>query len=70
MRLTVQEAQPVTAVVYNPIGQRVRTLLDEEVPANRPADLRLDGARLSSGLYIVQVRGETFEATRKVTVVK
>jgi len=70
MRLTVQEAQPVTAVVYNTIGQRVRTLLDEEVPANRPADLRLDGARLSSGLYIVQVRGETFEATRKVTVVK
>ena len=70
MRLTVQAAQPVTAVVYNTLGQRVRTLLDEEVRANRPINLRLDGDRLASGLYVVQVRGETFEATRKVTVVK
>jgi hypothetical protein len=70
MRLTVDAAQSVTAVVYNTIGQRVRTLLDKEVRANRPIDLRLNGNRLASGLYVVQVRGETFEATRKVTVVK
>lgn len=70
MRLTVRTTQPVTAVVYNTIGQRVRTLLDKEVRANRPIDLRLNGDRLASGLYVVQVRGETFEATRKVAVVK
>jgi hypothetical protein len=70
MRLTVRESQPVTAVVYNTLGQRVRTLLDEEVQANRPVDLRLGGQRLASGLYVVQVAGETFKATRKVTVVK
>jgi len=70
IRLTVQETQPVSAIVYNTLGQRVRTLLDEEVQANRPVDLRLKGQRLASGVYVVQVAGEAFEATRKVTVVK
>lgn len=70
MQLTVQKTQPVTAAVYNTLGQRVRTLLDQEVQANRPVDLRLKGQRLASGIYVVQVEGETFEATRKVTVVK
>ncbi|MFB6271820.1 MAG: T9SS type A sorting domain-containing protein [Salinibacter sp.] len=70
MRLTVRRSQPVTVAVYNSIGQRVRTLLNEEVPTNRPLDLRVDGSQLASGLYVVQVRGKTFEATRKVTVVE
>ncbi len=70
MRLTVRETQPVTAVVYNTIGQRVHTLLNKEVQANHPIALRLNGDRLSSGLYVVQVRGETFATTRNVTVVK
>ncbi|PSQ84183.1 MAG: hypothetical protein BRD30_12105, partial [Bacteroidetes bacterium QH_2_63_10] len=70
MKLTVRETQPVSVVVYNTLGQRVRTLLDQEVRANRPVDLRLKGQPLASGVYVVQVAGETFEATRKVTVVK
>ena len=70
MQLTVRTAQSVTAVVYNTLGQRVRTLLDEKVRANRPIDLRLNGDQLASGLYVVHVQGETFETTRKATVVK
>jgi len=70
MQLTVSEPQPVRAVVYNTLGQRVQTVLDREVSANQPLDLRLDAQDLASGMYVVQVEGENFGTTRKVTLVK
>jgi hypothetical protein len=70
MQLTVSESQPVRATVYNTLGQRVRTVLDQELEADQPLDLRLDAQGLASGMYVVRIKGEAFEATRKVTLVK
>ena len=70
MRLTVKEEQPVSAVLYNTLGQRVATVLDETLSANRPVDLRLSGEQLASGVYFLRVRGSDFEATRKVVLVE
>lgn len=69
MQLTVQESQSVTAHVYNVLGQRVQTVWNERLSANQPVPLRIEGERLPSGLYFIQVRGETFETTQKVTLV-
>ena len=70
MRLTVRESQPVEAMVYNSIGQRVSVLLNRPLGANQPVDLRVTGDNLSSGVYFVNIRGDTFEVTRKVVFVR
>jgi hypothetical protein len=69
-RLTTEESQHVRATVYNSIGQQVRTVLDREVQANAPIDLSINGDRLASGVYFLQVQGETFEATRKMVLAR
>jgi len=70
MRLTVKEQQPVRAVLYNTLGQRVATVLDNTLSANRPVDLRVSGDGLASGVYFLRVHGNNFEATRKVVLVE
>jgi hypothetical protein len=68
--LAVREAQPVRVALYNVLGQRIATLHDGPVQPASPLTIRVAGERLSSGLYFVRVEGETFTATRKVTVVR
>ena len=68
--LTVQEAQPVTATVYDLLGRQVETLHSGDLAANTPTELRLSAGGLSSGTYFVRVEGESFTATRRLTVVR
>jgi len=70
MRLAVREDQRVRAAVYNTLGQRVATILNESLSANRPIDLRLTDENLASGVYFVRIRGQTFKATQKVVLVE
>jgi hypothetical protein len=70
MRLTVKKQQPVRATLYNTLGQRVATVLDETLGANRPVDLRVSGDGLASGVYFLRVRGNEFEVTRKIVLVE
>ena len=69
-RLTVQvrEKQDVRVALYNVLGQAVRTLHDGPLPANTPRTMAIDGSSLASGVYFVRVQGETFQATRKITL--
>jgi hypothetical protein len=62
--VTVRQSQPVTATVYNVLGQQVATLHDGPFPAQTPTTLRL-GSALSSGVYFLRVEGESFAVTRK-----
>ena len=70
LELAVQEAQPVTATVYDLLGRRVTTLHRGDVAANATMKLQLSANALSSGTYFVRVEGETFTATRRLTVVR
>ncbi|MFO8231709.1 MAG: T9SS type A sorting domain-containing protein [Longimonas sp.] len=70
VQFAVQESQPVTIEVYNTLGQRVRTLLDENVEGDTMREVTLNANDLASGLYIVRMRGESFSTTQKVTVVR
>lgn len=72
MRLTVKKTQPVRAVLYNTLGQRVAVLLDKTLQENQPIDLRVDGGSLGlgSGSYFIQITGDTFQATRKAVVAR
>jgi hypothetical protein len=68
--LVVREAQRVTVEVYNVLGQRVASLYDGTVQAQGDLQLQLPSQGLASGVYFVRVRGEAFQATRRVTLVR
>ncbi|PSQ80594.1 MAG: hypothetical protein BRD46_03900 [Bacteroidetes bacterium QS_8_68_15] len=69
-RLTVRRAQHVTAALYDASGRRVRTLHDGSLPAGTPERLAVEADALSSGVYVLRVSGETFSATRTLTLVR
>ena len=68
--LTVAQVQHVTAELYNMLGQRVTVLFDGRVGTNQAKNITIDGAGLSSGMYIVRVNGETFSDAIGVTLLK
>ena len=60
----------MTVALYNTLGQRVKTLYRDTPPAEQTQRTTLGTGDLSSGLYIVRLRGAGFTATQQVTVVK
>ena len=68
--LNVEETQRVTVAVYDVFGRPVETLFEGVVPADDPRTLRLNGAALAAGSYVVRVTGETFKGSRSVTLVR
>ncbi|MDZ7263012.1 MAG: PKD domain-containing protein [candidate division KSB1 bacterium] len=66
----VPEPTAVKVVIYNRLGQKVRTLVDETKPAGR-YQVRWNGCddngrRVSSGIYFYQLESSKFNATRKM----
>lgn len=68
LEVQVREKQDVRVALYNVLGQEVRALHDGPLPANTPRTMAIDGSSLASGVYFVRVQGETFQATRKITL--
>lgn len=68
--LRIRDAQAVTVSVFNTLGQRVRTLHQGLLSANKTHVFSLDGSSLSSGRYLIRIQGETFSETRPMTVLK
>lgn len=68
--LAVQQAQDVTVAVYNTLGQRVTVLHSGTLETGRTHSFTLEGAGFASGLYLIRAEGETFAATRRVTLVR
>lgn len=70
LSLTVRDTQPVTAALFNVLGQRVRTLFDRTVPANSKQTIVIDGDGLPAGLYVYRVSGRDFRTTGRVVRVQ
>lgn len=70
VEFAVKESQRVTIEIYNTLGQRVQTLYQDTPRAEDTAKVSLDARDLSSGLYIVRMRGESFSTTQTLTLVK
>jgi len=71
-RATVQyalpEKQDVTIRLYDVLGRRVRTVVDDQQEGRQ--ERSLDVSRLSSGVYFLRLRSEREVRTQKVTVVR
>jgi flagellar hook assembly protein FlgD len=64
----------VSIQVYNVLGQRVATLVDEQVApgfyTTMWTGINSRGNQVSSGMYFVQMRAQNFVQTRKLLLLK
>jgi hypothetical protein len=70
LSFTVEAAQTVRAVVVDALGREVAVLFEGSVAPGAERTLTLDAGRLSPGMYVVRITGETFAETRRLTVVR
>jgi hypothetical protein len=70
MIVQVRSAQPVTAVLYDALGRKVRTLHDGRVQRGERLTLTPGRSGLASGSYFIRVHGPHFTTTRRLTIVR
>lgn len=74
IRYEVPVASKVTLVIYNILGEKIRTLVDEEKPIGQHSvlwDSRDDyGRNVGSGVYFYRMTADNFSKTMKLTLIK
>ncbi len=68
--LTVARTQNVQIRVYNLLGREVGQVFSGRLAGQETHAFQLDGNAWASGLYVIQIVGESFNATRKVSLAK
>lgn len=68
--LQVRSAQTIQARLYDTSGRLVAILFNGSVGANARTVLRIDGAGLPAGLYLLRVQGNDFAETRPIVLVR
>jgi DNA/RNA endonuclease YhcR with UshA esterase domain len=70
----IPQAQEVTLVIYNVLGQKVRTLIDESFNAGRHIinwdGLSESGLRVPTGMYFYRIKAGNYMAIKKMVMVK
>jgi hypothetical protein len=69
VRFTLPRAEPVTLQVFNVNGQRIRTLIDAQLPAGSHAAM-FSGRDLPAGLYFLQLRVGATQMTRSAILIR
>ncbi len=70
LRFAVGAEQPVTVTLYNTLGRAVQTVFAGQVEANTMQTVRIDGSGLPSGAYVLQLKGQSFQAAQQVILLK
>ena len=66
----VPRAETVTLTVYNVLGQRVQTLIDDTLMTPGTHRIVFDGRHLSSGLYVYRIQAGDQILNRKMLLIK
>jgi hypothetical protein len=69
IRYGIPHQSVVTLVVFNPLGQRVATLVNEIQEAGYH-DVSFDGSYLSSGVYFYKLQAGSFVQTKKLLMLR
>jgi hypothetical protein len=69
IQFSIARQSRVRLEVFNLLGERVSTLVDEERPAGSYSE-RLDGTRLASGAYFYRLKTGDFTATRRMILLR
>lgn len=67
---SVPEQSPVTIVVYDVLGRRVSTLVDDDNHQRGSFTINFDGSHLSSGVYIARLTSGDHSVVQKMTLIK
>jgi hypothetical protein len=65
----VPRRSPVTLIVYNILGERIATLVDE-TRAPGTYEVRFDGSKFASGVYFCRMNASSYTSVRKLTLIK
>ncbi|MFK7845769.1 MAG: leucine-rich repeat domain-containing protein [Rhodothermales bacterium] len=68
LQFALLSSQHIEVSLYNPLGQRIRTLFSASVPEKQTQTLHVTTSDLANGLYLIRVQGESFVISRPVTV--
>ena len=69
IRYQMAEKSNVTLTVYNSIGRKISTLLNE-VKSKGTFTIEFDGSNLPSGIYYVRLQAGTFTDTKKMVLLR
>jgi hypothetical protein len=69
IKLALPKAAKINLIVYNLLGEKIATLLDEDKEAGF-YDVQFDASSFSSGIYIYKLTADEFIKTKKMTVMK
>lgn len=74
IEIDVPKDADVTFEIFNILGEKVITLVDEELERGRYKvvwdGVDRNGMEIPSGTYLYRLRSEDFEETKKMTLVK
>ena len=70
IKYELKDASSVTIEVYNTLGQKVATLVDQEQEAGSHSIGWTAGDDLSSGVYFYRMQAGDFTETKRITVVR
>ena len=73
--LSVKETSEVSIALYDALGKKVRTIYSGSIRGGHSRSFTIDGAGLSSGLYLYRVQGISnsqgkFEESKRLTLIK
>lgn len=69
IRFSIPQKEMVSLIVYNHLGEKVRTLVNEEL-ALGDYTVDFNAASLSSGLYYYKITAGQFDQTKKMILIK
>lgn len=68
--LTIEERQEVTVEIFNVLGISVKHLFSGTMDEDETRTFTFEADDLPSGIYLYRVTGESFTATRQMTLMK
>jgi spore coat protein A len=69
IRFTLPESTNVTLTVFNQLGQQIAVIIDSEAPAGLNT-VKLYSENLKEGIYFYRLRAGSYEATKRMIVIK
>jgi plastocyanin len=69
INFSISQTDQVSILVYDVLGRRIATLLDDRVPAGVHR-VSFDGSNVASGIYFIQLSSGNFNAVRKMILLK
>ena len=70
IRIAVNKRQHILIKVFNILGEQIQILFDGDIAENKTHNLEFKGANVASGIYLITVKGDNFNETRKVILLK